>query len=54
MRITEIVLLTKYMYDLSFENEYEKEWYCEFNKYILSLSEKEQILIRDIKERVQF
>jgi len=49
----EIILLSKYICELSFENEYEKEWYYEFNKYILSLSEEEQIAIRELKERIQ-
>ena len=42
----EIILLSKYISDLSLENEYEKEWYFEFNKYISSLSEEEQVTIR--------
>lgn len=49
----EITLLSKYIYELSFENENEKEWYYEFNKYILGLSEEEQIAIRALKERIQ-
>jgi hypothetical protein len=49
----EITLLSKYIYELSFENEYEKEWYYEFNKYILGLSEEEQIAIGELKERIQ-
>jgi hypothetical protein len=49
----EIILLSKYVSDLSSENEYEKEWYFEFNKYISSLSEKEQVKIRKLKERIQ-
>lgn len=50
----EIVLLDKYMEELDFENECEKEWYSEFNKYILILSEKERVLIKELKERMQF
>jgi hypothetical protein len=49
----ESTLLSKYIYELSFENENEKEWYYEFNKYILGLSEEEQIAIRELKERIQ-
>ena len=49
----EIILLSKYVSDLSLENEYEKEWYFKFNKYISSLSEKEQVTIRNLKERIQ-
>lgn len=50
----EIVLLDKYMEELGFENEWEKEWYSEFNKYILVLSEKERALIKELKEKMQF
>lgn len=49
----EIILLSKYVSDLSLEKEYEKEWYFEFNKYISSLSEKEQMIIINLKERIQ-
>jgi hypothetical protein len=49
----EIVLLSKYIYDLSLENEYEKEWYQEFNNYIISLSEEEQRKIKELGERIQ-
>ena len=49
----EIILLSKYVYDLSLENEHEKEWYFEFNKHISSLSEEEQVAIRKLKERIQ-
>lgn len=34
----EIIFLLKYVFDISFEDEYEKEWYVEFNKYMLSLN----------------
>lgn len=50
----EIILLSKYIYERSFENEYEKGWYYEFDKFILSLSEEEQLAIRESKERIQF
>ncbi|SFB02746.1 DUF6179 domain-containing protein [Clostridium frigidicarnis] len=49
----EIILLSKYISELSFENEYEKQWYYEFNEYILSLREEEQIAIREAKERIE-
>ena len=49
----EIILLSKYVSDLSFDNEYEREWYFEFNKYISSLSEEEQATIIKLKERIQ-
>jgi hypothetical protein len=50
---TEVVLLSKYLSELSFENEYEKEWYFEFNKYILSLRKEEQTAITELKERIE-
>ncbi len=53
LSIMEILLLSKYIPEISFENEYEKEWYFEFNKYILSLSEKEQKAIKELKEKIQ-
>lgn len=46
----EIVLLSKYISDLSFEDE--KDLYVEFNKYILSLGKKEQRAISELKERI--
>lgn len=49
----EIILLSKYISELSFENEYEKDLYVEFNNYILSLSEEEKRLISEFKERIQ-
>ncbi len=48
----EIVLLSKYISDLSFQDEYEKDLYVEFNKYILSLGKKEQRAISELKERI--
>ena len=33
---------------------YEKEWYNKFNEYIIGLSEKEQKLINELKERIYF
>ncbi|KYN76022.1 hypothetical protein A0J52_16765 [Clostridium sporogenes] len=48
----EIVLLSKYISDLSFEDEYEKDLYVEFNKYILSLRKEEQRAISELKERI--
>ena len=49
----EIILLSKYLSDLSLENEYEKEWYFEFNKYFSSLSEEKQVTIKKLEERIQ-
>jgi hypothetical protein len=49
----EVILLSKYVSDLSSENEYEKEWYFEFNKYISSLSEEEQETINKLKDRIE-
>lgn len=46
----EIVLLSKYISDLSFEDE--KDLYVEFNKYILSLGKKEQRAISELKKRI--
>ena len=46
----EIVLLSKYISDLSFEEE--KDLYVEFNKYILNLGKKEQRAISELKERI--
>ncbi|HDK7164900.1 TPA: hypothetical protein PTV51_002801 [Clostridium botulinum] len=48
----EIVLLSKYISDLSFEDEYEKDLYVEFNKYILSLRKEEQKEISELKEKI--
>ncbi|GAA0115343.1 DUF6179 domain-containing protein [Clostridium senegalense] len=48
----EIVLLSKYISDLSFEDEYDKDLYSEFNNYILSLDKKEQVAINELKERI--
>lgn len=50
----EIVLLSRHISDLSLDNEYEREWYQEFNKYILSLSEKEQSEVKEFEKRIQF
>lgn len=49
---TYIILLAKHISDFSFNNEYEKEWYPEFKKYILSLSEEDQKSIGKFKERI--
>ncbi|OOM05848.1 DUF6179 domain-containing protein [Clostridium saccharobutylicum] len=49
----EIILLSKYVSDISFEDEYEKEWYVEFNKYMSSLNQEEQVIITELKERIQ-
>ncbi|EPY6470554.1 DUF6179 domain-containing protein [Clostridium sporogenes] len=46
----EIVLLSKYISDLSFEDE--KDLYVEFNKYILSLRKEEQREINELKDRI--
>lgn len=48
----EIVLIFKYISDLSLDNIYDKEWYLIFNKYISKLSEKEQSSINQISEKV--
>ncbi|NFC76897.1 hypothetical protein EXM99_09115 [Clostridium botulinum] len=48
----EIILLSKYILDLSFEYEYEKDLYVEFNKYILSLRKEEQREINELKDRI--
>ncbi|AFS79790.1 hypothetical protein Curi_c27970 [Gottschalkia acidurici 9a] len=50
----EIILLSKDIYDLTFEDEYEKEWHYEFKKYMMSLSEEEQIAIRKLRERIHY
>lgn len=50
----QIVLLSSYIEDTSFEEEYEKEWYNKFIKYIMGLSEKEQNFINELKDRVHF
>lgn len=50
----QIVLLSRYIDDTSFEEGYEKEWYNKFNEYIIGLSEKEQKLINELKERIYF
>lgn len=50
---TEIILLSKHISDLNLGNEYNKEWYFEFNKYISSLSNEEQIAINNIKNKVE-
>jgi len=49
----EIILLSKYVSDLRQENENEKEWHSEFNKYISSLSEEEQVTIKKLKDGIQ-
>jgi len=49
----EIILLSKYLSDLSLENEYEKEWHFEFNKYFSSLNEEKQVTIKKLGERIQ-
>ena len=49
----EIILLSKYLSDLSLENDYEKEWHFVFNRYISSLREEEQVTIKKLKERIQ-
>lgn len=49
---THIILLAKHISDFSFNNDYEKEWYYEFKKYILSLNEKDQKNIGKLKEKI--
>lgn len=49
----EIILLLRCVSDLNLENEYEKEWYFEFSKYISSLREEEQLTIKKFQERIQ-
>ncbi|SHJ94617.1 hypothetical protein SAMN02745163_02897 [Clostridium cavendishii DSM 21758] len=46
-------LLSKYVCNLNFEGEYEKEWYNKFYEYILSLSDYEKREISEIKEKIQ-
>lgn len=48
----EIILLSKYIEDLSLYGEYEQEWYCKFNEYILSLSEEDKIKIGKLKDSI--
>lgn len=48
----EIILLSKYIEDLSLDGEYEKEWYFKFNEYILSLSEEDKIKIGKLKDSI--
>ena len=50
----EIALLSKYVYELSFQEEDKKQWHYEFNKHILSLSGEEQRAIRELKEKIEF
>jgi len=50
---THIILLAKHISDFGFNNEYEKEWYYEFKKYLLSLSEEDQINIKNIKDKIR-
>lgn len=47
-----IILLAKHISDFGFNNEYEKEWYHEFKKYLLSLSEEDQKNIGKIKDKI--
>ncbi|SFC47956.1 DUF6179 domain-containing protein [Clostridium uliginosum] len=49
----EIILLSKYLSDLSLEKEEEKDWHNQLNKVISNLSEEEKADIRVIKERIQ-
>lgn len=48
----EIILIFKYISDLSLDSIYIDEWYLSFNKYISKLSEKHQNSIKRIAERV--
>lgn len=50
---TYIILLAKHISDFSFNGDYEKEWYYEFKKYLLSLSEEDQINIKNIKDNIR-
>jgi hypothetical protein len=49
---TYIILLAKHISDFSFNNDYEKEWYYEFKKYLLSLSKEDQMNIEKIKVKL--
>lgn len=49
---TYIILLAKHISDFSLNNDYEKEWYYEFKKYLLSLSEEDQKNIGNLKEKI--
>jgi hypothetical protein len=44
--------LAKHISDFSFNNDYEKEWYYEFKKYLLSLSKEDQMNIEKIKVKL--
>lgn len=48
----EIILLSKYVSDISLVNEYEKEWYFKFNEYISNLNKEEQVKIEKLKEKI--
>lgn len=47
-----IILLAKHISDFSFNNEYEKEWYYEFKKYLSSLSEEDKKNIKMIEAKI--
>ncbi len=49
----EIILLARHISDSSMDNEYDKEWYLEFKKYISSLTEDEQMRIDELKEKIE-
>lgn len=49
---THIILLAKHISDFSLNDDFQKEWYYEFKKYLLSLSEEDQKNIGEIKEKI--
>ena len=48
----EIILIFKYIQDLSLDNIYSKDWYLSFNQYISQLDIKEQVNIKMISENI--
>lgn len=48
----EIILLLKYIEDLSLDNEYDKDWYFRFNEHISNLGKEEQARIEKLKEKI--
>ncbi|MBE6052821.1 MAG: hypothetical protein E7212_02750 [Clostridium sartagoforme] len=50
----EIVLIFKYISDLSLDNTYDRDWYIKFNNYMSKLTEEEQSIIKEISEKVIF
>lgn len=48
----EIILLSKYISNSTFEDDHEKEAYCKFNEFISNLSEKDQKNIDEMKKKI--